>query len=486
MKLLFSIFAISLISFTGCKKISDKLVSNTQHGKKYRPGLATMSTINHSYVEDTFTNFPNPERGWFYTIDPVYSTNETGAPLTVNQLNNLKTQYNITLVRKYYVLFPYITTDQLPESFLSSIQNDLDACREAGFKLIPRFTYNWNQSVSTLDGTLAITTSHISQLMSLLNDNIDVVDHLQAGFVGSWAEWHDSYNSHIANYTLQINSSGLTIINALYSGLSNKRMIAMRYPHFFNQLYSFIPLASSNWYNGGQQARMGFYNDGYAYDKTDFGTYSLTVGTIPDPQRDFMKEQTMYTIASGEPAGKTADTPSPTYILDDLKTYHFSSLSMNMPDALNEGFYSAIPTDEYDAISRFLGYRYSLVSSSIPDSATLGGSVMVAYSIINNGFAANHNVRGVELILRNNDTGIVYRKDLVEDPRYWFGGLTKNMSSIIDLANIPAGTYSLFLNLPDSEISLSTNPAYSIRLANFGLWEAETGYNSLEHNLVIE
>jgi hypothetical protein len=483
-----SIFAIGLLAFTGCKKISDKPVSDTEQGKKLKSGLTTLSTINHTYTSDNSTNFPNPERGWFYTIDPNYSTNATGAPLTLSQLNNLKSQYNITLVRKYYMLYPYLNTTTLPSTFLTSIQNDLNTCRAAGFKLIPRFTYNWNQGVKngTKDGTLAITTSHISQIMAVLNSNIDVVDHLQAGFVGAWAEWHNSYNLHVANYTLQLNSSGLSIINALFSGLSNKRMIAMRYPHFFNQLYNFVPLPSTNWYNGSQQARMGFHNDGYAYDNTDFGTYSLAVGTTPDPQRDFMKQQTVYTISSGEPAGKTTGTPSPSYIVNDLKTYHFSSLSMNMPDAINQGFYSAIPTIQYDSISRLLGYRYSLVSSSIPDTAPLGGSVLVAYSIINNGFAANHNVRGVELVLRNNSTGTVYRKDLVEDPRYWFGGVTKNLSTNINLAGIPAGTYSLLLNLPDSETSLSTNPAYSIRLANTGLWEASTGYNSLQHNLIIQ
>lgn len=454
--------------------------------KKGKSGLASRSTIGHTYTADNTTIFPNPERGWFYTIDPIWNTNATAVPLTVSQLNGLKSQYNITLVRKYYCLYPYKTTAVLPSTVLNDLQADLNACRAAGFKLIPRFTYVWNTGFKNgnRDATETITNGHINQLMSILNSNIDVVDHLHAGFVGLWAEWHDSYNLHVANSTLVLNPSGISIMNNLLSKLSNKRMIAFRYPHFFGQLYNFNVLPSTSWYNGTNQARSGYHNDGFAYDNTDFGTFSNPLGTTPDPQRDFLKAHSQYVVVSGEPAGANAYSPS--YVVNDLKAYHFSSLSMNMPDAINGGFYTGLQSaGRYDSISRLLGYRYSLVSSSIPDSATLGGSVSIDYSIFNNGFAANHNVRGVELVLRNNATGTVYRKDLVKDPRYWWGGVTQSLSNNISLVGIPAGTYSLLLNLPDSETSLSTNPAYSIRLANVGLWEAATGYNSLQHNLVI-
>ena len=37
----------------------------------------------------------------------------------------------------------------------------------------------------------------------------------------------------------------------------------------------------------------------------------------------------------------------------------------------------------------------------------------------------------------------------------------------------------IYLNLPDPMETLRDNPDYSIQLANEGVWEAETGYNSL-------
>lgn len=122
--------------------------------------------ITHTYKPDTTTNFPNPERGWFYTIDPNYATNVTAPALTLKQLNNLKKAYNITLVRKYYLLYDYVNSNSIAASYITEqLQNDLDVCRSAGFKLIPRFTYNDNikfTAIANRDATLAITLAHIN------------------------------------------------------------------------------------------------------------------------------------------------------------------------------------------------------------------------------------------------------------------------------------------------------------------------------------
>jgi hypothetical protein len=50
--------------------------------------------------------------------------------------------------------------------------------------------------------------------------------------------------------------------------------------------------------------------------------------------------------------------------------------------------------------------------------------------------------------------------------------------------DMPEGNYELYLNLPDPEEALYTNPAYAIRLANEMVWEENTGYNKL--NILIQ
>jgi hypothetical protein len=51
--------------------------------------------------------------------------------------------------------------------------------------------------------------------------------------------------------------------------------------------------------------------------------------------------------------------------------------------------------------------------------------------------------------------------------------------------DMPAGSYALFLNMPDASEKLSQRPEYSIRLANENAWEAATGYNALNATISI-
>jgi hypothetical protein len=43
----------------------------------------------------------------------------------------------------------------------------------------------------------------------------------------------------------------------------------------------------------------------------------------------------------------------------------------------------------------------------------------------------------------------------------------------------------MWMNLPDPAPALYGLPYYSIQLANTGLWDQSTGFNNLNHNLVI-
>jgi hypothetical protein len=89
------------------------------------------------------------------------------------------------------------------------------------------------------------------------------------------------------------------------------------------------------------------------------------------------------------------------------------------------------------------------------------------------------NGRGVELVLVDSkgDRTVYECKDV--DPRYWFAGEIVTIDKTITL---PAGVgegFSLYLNLPDPKPTLHDNPMFSIRLANEGVWDDNTGYNRL-------
>jgi hypothetical protein len=53
-------------------------------------------------------------------------------------------------------------------------------------------------------------------------------------------------------------------------------------------------------------------------------------------------------------------------------------------------------------------------------------------------------------------------------------------------ANIPEGTYTLSVRMPDASSRIASDPRYAIRLANSGSWDAATGDNVLTRSLDID
>ena len=106
-------------------------------------------------------------------------------------------------------------------------------------------------------------------------------------------------------------------------------------------------------------------------------------------------------------------------------------------------------------------------------------------TIRNVGFAPIYNERKVYLVLRNQ--GAVFPIQLVSDPRRWLpnGAETQINETLTLPADIPAGTYHLYLHLPDMASSLAADPRYAVRFANVGVWDAMTGMNNLNASVTV-
>ena len=87
------------------------------------------------------------------------------------------------------------------------------------------------------------------------------------------------------------------------------------------------------------------------------------------------------------------------------------------------------------------------------------------------------NPRDAELVLTGPDGKAVKTWTLNSDPRYWMAGETTVVDQTVELPSGLSGEHTICLNLPDPDFR--DNPLYSIRLANQGVWDEETGYNKL-------
>lgn len=436
----------------------------------------------------------NPERGWWYTIEPDWYTNNTKPTMTVAQLRNIKQTQGVTVIRKYYVIDDWVSQD-IPYDVsdphavdLKMVEDDFAAVRAAGMKLIPRFIYVYNTDDPQFnhhDATEEQIMRHIDQLSPIWDANKDVLNHLQAGFVGCWGEWHTTHcgpSEHVTQAGT-LTQSGVNIYHKLLTSVPANRMVAFRYPFQTAQVLGSEHLQPFEYYSGSERARAGMLDDAIAYDSNDRGTFR----SDPSLWRSYMQSFAYANVMDGEPSGDTAYARQ--NLLSELRADHFDLLNMNMPDRANDPLYAWLKSSgNFKVIRKNLGYRFRLASVRYPASAVRrGGWLNVSATIANDGWGKAFNPRDVVLVARNKMSGKEYELPMSGDGRTHLplGGQTKTLNLGGGLPkHMQAGSYSLFLHLADP--LLPTRADYSIQLANDGVWENSTGYNDLGIEISVE
>lgn len=413
------------------------------------------------YYQSTDEIFFNPERGF-----SAYRSN----PITINFINQLKA-INVSVIQRIYTI-PLYNDTPLPQSFLDIVQTDLNTAREGGVKLVVRFSYTNNQNGE--DAALDTILLHINQLTPIFQQNYDVINYVEAGFIGAWGEWY--YSSHNLNNTTSRRAVALALLDAL----PTKRNIVVRTPEYKRRIFdNNNPLDSVEAFSGTQRSRVGAHNDCFLADETDFGTY---LWNDVEGDKDYLNQDNRYVPQGGETCCDCGWAGCMN-ALSDMPRMRYSVLNKDYhPDVLNRWINEGC----MDEIRRRLGYRLELLEATISDSIKPTGVFNLDFQISNSGFASPFNPRNLEIILRSTASGQRYRLMTEADPRFWIAGDTTSVNITGGIpSDMPEGEYNAFISLADPEYRLHDNPDYSIRLANNNLWEDSTGYNSLNHQITI-
>jgi Domain of unknown function (DUF4832)/Domain of unknown function (DUF4874) len=449
--------------------------------------------------------FPNPERGFFIqkvgwdrVLHPDWES------FTLEDMRQAKLQ-GITLARVYY-LIPEFKGASLSQEFLDKLSQDFNNARSAGFKLIPLFSYNWPSTADfdqhperpeNQDAPVADVVRHLEQLKPVVQKNVDVIAMWDAGFIGAWGEWHTSTNNLIGSTIgSEVNSNTRQIVNKLLEVVPVNRMITLRTPRYKQQLTGQAALTSSQAFSDSSQARLGAKDDCFLASKTNWGTYLPDDDASIKAYKDFLHQDNLFLPQQGETCNAAADAQP--YIkcpnsLSELAYMRFSALNINYEQTVLQGWRDG---GCFDEISKRLGYRFQLVSSSIPSNVSKTKNLVMSFDIKNVGFASPYNPRRLELVLRNQTTkqlfkivlrsGALTPSNNIYDPRFWQPGTTTKVSiNKVLPSNLPTGDYDVLLNLPDPTTTLRSRPAYAIRFANQNVWETSTGYNALLRSIKI-
>jgi hypothetical protein len=406
-------------------------------------------------------DFANPERGFYM---PEYAWANARAN-------------NLSLVRRVFQMDAYRYTT-LPQTYLDSVAADFARARRDGVKLIPRFVYDFTGAGT--DASRDRVLGHLDQLAPILNANADVLAFMEAGFVGKWGEWHGSSNGLVSGDSLT--DASRLIIDKILQVLPANRMMALRYSRHMQQKFGATPLQQAEAHTGTARARVGNHNDCFLASSNDWWSYG------PDVEKDksYLAAATTWAVQGGETCNYAADAQpyvTCTNARSELARFHFSTLNYVFKDDVITRWQTDGCLAEF---KRNLGYRLRLVDATLPTQASPGGAFSLTLHVRNDGYAAPYNPRPLDVVLRHRTSGATHRIRASADPRFWLPGVQHEVKVTATLpSGLALGAYDVLLHLPDAATSLRDRPEYAIRLANQGLWEATTGFNSLQHILDV-
>ncbi len=421
-----------------------------------------LETINFT---ENFENFANPERG-FHRYTHLRG-------LTAGQVSGLRAQGQ-SLILGLAIVDDYIDKD-FDTALFNELQAGFDVARNEGLKINFRLYYT---AQSYADPPLQRMLDHINQLDGIFDANADVINVVEAGFIGPWGEWH---SSTLGNPPAVSNMQA--VLFELLSVLPQERMVSIRRPMFRRQIYGDnATLNTVNAFSGSNLSRTGYHNDAFVSSDTDLGTY-VDPGWSRQDELAYAGNESRFTPFGGE-----SSWHSPLHELTNCDN-STCELEMLRANYLNDGWYGPV-LDRWesqgclDEIKRRLGYRFVMRALEISEQVKPGGILHLVITMENVGFGSLFNPRDVELILQKGDT--VYVADIDADPRRWEPGQTIEYDGYFRIpAQIAEGSWDVKLQLPDPANTLHDDPRYAIRLANDNAWEESTGCNILKQGLAI-
>lgn len=477
---------------------------------------AAVTTVYQASSED----FPNPERGFATSYEPPwpeevtwnvceatednYNYTKMNQPIKLASLKQDRAN-NISLALVRYHIAEY-RHEPLAPSFLDRLNTDFATARQAGVKLAIRFSYNW--PMGGHDANVERVLMHLEQLKPVLQQNVDAIAFMEAGFIGCWGEWHHTTNQLLdKNSEDRINQNSIAIIDKIFEVLPSERMVAVRYPrhkfqYFGSQDWKPIdPLNSSEAYSGSNKARWAHHDDCIVCGEWNYGTFWSERENAPEI-RKFLERDNRYLVQSGEPGDPgqlkvKEDVDKDGYtlwehdscdrVLKNFRSMHWSVLNINYNPQAPVAYDRWRKEGCYHEIALKLGYRFRLLESFLPKYQQSNGKLSMSFKIVNDGWATPYNPRKLEVVLRHLTSGKIFTIPLLEDPRFWQPGEVHTVNVNQKLPNnILPGEYEVLVNLPDPKPRLRNRPEYSIRLANDDVWEPDTGYNSLQTRIIIK
>lgn len=406
------------------------------------------------------TVIANPEKGFYHYT----STGSSGGYNLLNKstIAGYRTTENITVIQRQFFLRDFITGIPITSTYLTNMQTDFNRIRNAGAKVLVRFTYTSSSSYTVFQPTKAQILAHITQLAPVVNANKDVIVAIQAGFIGKYGEWYYTGSSEFGtsgtiNNTQWQNRND--ILTACETAFSSEIPLQVRYVDILQKLR---PTGTN---------RIGIYNDAFLNTWGDQGTFSVNCVSCTNPlQEQYLQNLTVNLPMTGETDGVNSPRTDCPNAMIEMDRYNWSLINK---DYLPTNITNWQTNGCFTTMQKNLGYNFRLNNSTLANG-------ILTINIGNYGYANLFKSRKAFLVCKNTSTNVNYSYVIDTDFKRC---ISTNYTISVNMGQIglPTGTYKLFLNLPDPLIN---NKLYSIQTSNLNTWTTE-GFNDLQQTYIV-
>lgn len=372
-------------------------------------------------------------------------------------------------------------TGPLSEQMLQEMESRIVAFSGTGARLIVRFTYNFGPiGPKAKDAPIDVILKHIDQVAPILTKNKDIVLALEAGFIGTWGEWHDSTNGNDAAEPQKV------LLDRERKHFDGLFPILVRYPGDLIQ------------YTGTTKPvpGLGLHDDFYASNSDDGATWNpCNPGAgycLDDVTSEQLKAYGSAVSTDNIFAGEFGALDPNLQICDALdaysQTYKVQSIGLTpFPSSIgreleSEGcglsFYSKV------------GVRIELHKLTVIGNPVSGDRLDLAVTLSNAGYGHVIRPRPAKVIFLSKGRPVAEMPIPTEDLDLRnLQSAAKPIEHTFEIhLHLPAdfrldGPSSIALVFPDPAPSLKSNPAYALPLNSIedrnsvSVFDPTTGYN---------
>ena len=455
--------------------------------------------------------------------------------------------------------WPHGRSQDITEDGLAYIRDKLQQVRDGEGVTLVRFSYDgpgfsWvdcdhpedgyiDQLIADIEPDREQLLRHIAQIKPILEEYEDVIMAVDGGFFGPWGEEHSTtFGTSPEAYAW--------LIDALLDAVPASRSIIVQpgaYLSWYNAAYGTgytfadidrIPAPEP----GTPEARLGFFNDSYAFGTDDpewipddWGSLAEGLFWPGEPlgnENDFDRGRIMTRIRlqnsfyGGEAQGD--ETPWNTYPFVAFEAAYAQTVYLNADysDEVHQRWADFTYTEEavtapmenayeapytvrqavfdpvYDGRNGVeywrdrLGYRLVLRDANASESVSPGGELRFEGRLQNVGFGNIVNEKRVTAILVSREDGAAYEAPTGIDARLWRPdpdsramntAAWRDLAFAIPLADfgaVPAGEYDIFLRINDPKEQSDNKRC--IRFANKGdVWNGALGANRIGATTIL-